>query len=448
MRTVHLVGLLFCVSLPLIAGFDLRKIIRTAQCQSSCLRNLTTDDECWNVGKNENRPCQMCWETCAFLGTYNNKMRLSLCKKRIFFNLGCEIACTFYRTHGIEEDKYEPTKLPAPEEDEIIRINKHDIAVKLRKNLLGIWEMEEHYSNQKTVMNTGNWIIITNENGSIKQYSWEKWKPTLETIKENGPLFQASITWTDWQAQLKKQREEVTFPEDKVFLELQNRKKLQIKPSFVVTWQEETGNGIMGNQVADSESAQISVPSGRYLVRIATNDGPGSYSIVIDTDKFKTQIQELKYSNTEENSNTEEFSFSTWPTWYIIFVCILNVVMILMYLNKLFVSRIRKNKNKNKNKNENNIEMACLPEAEIRPIWNTRIPCFECELNPTVNCEALFIASSDSDISYINDQLWTVEVDINANADMQDANVQDANANIQDVTANTQDATANVIQQT
>lgn len=72
-----------------------------------------------------------------------------------------------------------------------------------------------------------------------------------------------------------------------------------------------------------------------------------------------------------------------------------------------------------------------------------------------MNCEALFIASSDSDISYINDQVWMVEVDINANADMQDANVQnvnanvqDANANIQDVTANTQDATANVIQQT
>lgn len=64
MRTVHLVGLLFCVSLPLIAGFDLRKIIRTAQCQSSCLRNLTTDDECWNVGQNENRPCQMVIKTC------------------------------------------------------------------------------------------------------------------------------------------------------------------------------------------------------------------------------------------------------------------------------------------------------------------------------------------------------------------------------------------------
>lgn len=53
----------------------------------------------------------------------------------------------------------------------------------------------------------------------------------------------------DWQTQLNKQREEISLPGDKIFLELRNKKKRKNKPSFVVTWQEETGNGIMGNQV-------------------------------------------------------------------------------------------------------------------------------------------------------------------------------------------------------
>lgn len=85
----------------------------------------------------------------------------------------CEIACTFYRTYGVEENQYDPTKLPAPEKDEIIRMNKHDMAITMRKNLLGIWEMDKHYTaNQKVVMKPGDWIIITNENGAIKHYRY------------------------------------------------------------------------------------------------------------------------------------------------------------------------------------------------------------------------------------------------------------------------------------
>lgn len=53
----------------------------------------------------------------------------------------------------------------------------------------------------------------------------------------------------DWQTQLIKQREKISLPGDKIFLELRNKKKRKNKSSFVVTWQEETGNGIMGNQV-------------------------------------------------------------------------------------------------------------------------------------------------------------------------------------------------------
>ena len=58
-------------------------------------------------------------------------------------------------------------------------------------------------------------------------------------------------------------------------------------------------------QVTDSESAQISLPCGKYLVRIATNDGPGSYPIVVDTGDCKSpkiSIWDLyKYINDPKN---------------------------------------------------------------------------------------------------------------------------------------------------
>lgn len=84
----------------------------------------------------------------------------------------CEIACTFYRTHGMEESQYEPIKLPAPEEGEIV-INKHDVAITMHKNLEGTWEMQKEYTaNEEVVMKPGKWIIITNENGAIKHYRY------------------------------------------------------------------------------------------------------------------------------------------------------------------------------------------------------------------------------------------------------------------------------------
>lgn len=55
------------------------------------------------------------------------------------------------------------------------------------------------------------------------------------------------------------------------------------KQSFVVSWGPETG-GLTGNQVTDCDSAQISLlPGTKYLVRVASNDGPGSFPIVVDT---------------------------------------------------------------------------------------------------------------------------------------------------------------------
>ncbi|EFN63293.1 hypothetical protein EAG_03139 [Camponotus floridanus] len=415
MKTVYYLLLLFGVTLPWIAGLNLDKIIKTAQCQSACLRNFTTDDNCWNVGRSKNIQCEKC--------------------------SSCEIACTFYRTHGIDEGQYEPIKLPAPEKDEIIRMNKHDMAITMYKNLEGIWKMQQHYTeNKKVEMSPGKWIIITNENGAIKHYSWEKWLPTLQSIyKKNGPLYQANITWMDWQDQLEKQRDEIILPGDKIFMELRNRKHKTIKPLYIVTWQEETGNGIMGNQarfityVADSESAQISLLRGRYLVRIATNDGPGSYSILIDTDEtITTKFLPLKQE---------------------CYMTLIILSFILIPLSFLFIKSTWKRLKIKRQKiaMENNIKMIYPTEAEMKSNKLNTILCFKHESDQRdSDC------STNSYLNNINEynKLW-IEIDINANANMQNANVenvnvdaQDVNANIQDVTANTQNATTNVIQQT
>ncbi|XP_048516224.1 uncharacterized protein LOC125502241 [Athalia rosae] len=56
-----------------------------------------------------------------------------------------------------------------------------------------------------------------------------------------------------------------------------------IGPSYVVSWEPEAG-GLMGNQVTDTRSTQISLlPGTKYLVRVASNDGPGSFALEIDT---------------------------------------------------------------------------------------------------------------------------------------------------------------------
>ncbi|KYN29909.1 hypothetical protein ALC57_00656 [Trachymyrmex cornetzi] len=155
----------------------------------------------------------------------------------------------------------------------------------MQKNEKGVWEEENYfYAKQQPALIPGGWIIVVTDDGVVKHYSWDKWWPKLQLLKAGGPLYQAYITWEDWQIQLKDQRERITSN----YFKRQSVKEKQYKSSFVVTWQQETGDGIMGNQVTDSESAQISLPCGKYLVRIATNDGPGSYPIVVDTGDCKS----------------------------------------------------------------------------------------------------------------------------------------------------------------
>lgn len=101
---------------------------------------------------------------------------------------------------------------------------------------------------------------------------------------------------------------------------------------------------------------------------------------------------------------------------------------------------------------ENNIKMICPTEAKMKSNKLNTILCFKHESDQTDSYFSTNSYSSDNINEY--NELW-IEIDINANASMQNANVenvnvnvQDANANIQDVTANTQNATTNVIQQT
>lgn len=226
--------------------------------------------------------------------------------------------------------------LPAPKKAPI-DLDRFDVAVSMRK-VYKQWRVTGYYSGggHNPNLRPDSWIIVAMEDG-VKHYSWQEWVPKLESLKE-GPLYEATISWKDVQTQLQKQRslEQVRFNNrvrqfflekygEKVLAEWRSQEDSQIsdevfrrfffrrkddrkedsmetdntpstsndyekldkdqgnRESYVVSWEPETG-GLMGNQVADSNSAQISlVPGTKYFVRIASNDGPGSFPIEVDT---------------------------------------------------------------------------------------------------------------------------------------------------------------------
>lgn len=68
-------------------------------------------------------------------------------------------------------------------------------------------------------------------------------------VTGSNSLDQAYITWYDWRDQLKHQRS-VKLPHvEPVKFEPLIRKDEMTKPQYVVTWQQENGYGITGNQV-------------------------------------------------------------------------------------------------------------------------------------------------------------------------------------------------------
>lgn len=237
--------------------------------------------------------------------------------------------------------------LPAPSKAPII-LDRFDVAVVMRK-LYKQWRVAGYYPGERTPnLRPDTWIIVAMENG-MKHYSWQEWIPKLESLKE-GPLYEATISWKDVQTQLQKQRslEQVRFNNrvrqfflekygekvlaewrsqedspmsDEIFRRFFFRRKddrsddleadntpstsnayndrtdkdhIGNKESYVVSWEPETG-GLMGNQVTDSNSAQISLlPGTKYLVRIASNDGPGSFPIEVDTRPNCVQVKRIE----------------------------------------------------------------------------------------------------------------------------------------------------------
>lgn len=239
---------------------------------------------------------------------------------------------------------YLPSTLPSPKKGPV-SVDKFHVSIEMRK-LYKQWRVAGYYPGERTPnLRPDTWIIVAVEDG-VQHYSWQEWLPTLESLKP-GPLYEATISWKDVHAQLQKQRalEQVRFNNrvrqfflekygekvlaewrhqedspmsDEVFRRFFFRRKdepedsLEVhgapstsnsyndklekdqgRESFVVSWEPETG-GLMGNQVADSNFAQISLlPGTKYFVRIASDDGPGSFPIEVDTRPTSVQIRKI-----------------------------------------------------------------------------------------------------------------------------------------------------------
>nr|XP_034195417.1 uncharacterized protein LOC117611559 [Osmia lignaria] len=331
METLWFLFFVWCTTM--VTSFDLGPIIRIAQCRSQCLRKHTTDGVCdWYSGQQQTS-CSMCWQYCEGLENRWEKTR-TICEGDQYLHCpACQTTCNYRKTRV--EEKYLPSMLPAPKKAPI-DLDRFDVAVVMRK-VYKQWRVTGYYSGgHNPNLRPDTWIIVAMEDG-VKHYSWQEWVPKLESLKE-GPLYEATISWKDVQTQLQKQRslEQVRFNNrvrqfflekygEKVLAEWRSQEDSQIsdevfrrfffrrkddrkedsmetdntpstsndyekldkdqgnRESYVVSWEPETG-GLMGNQVADSNSAQISlVPGTKYFVRIASNDGPGSFPIEVDT---------------------------------------------------------------------------------------------------------------------------------------------------------------------
>ncbi|XP_011870409.1 PREDICTED: uncharacterized protein LOC105563428 [Vollenhovia emeryi] len=305
MKISWLPALIFCATLALVAAnLDLGPIIKSALCQSMCLKRYVKDGgACKDDLFLEYGNCGKCRATCQVM----ESMLIAKKDRQYYTHISkyeideaVRTAATFFQRLEMDEEKYEPTKLLAPENSKSIHLNDYDVAVSLRKNTDGTWRRGGYYyAKQEHTAILASWIIVVAEDSTVKHYSWKNWKPTLQSLNADGPLYQAFITWQDWQIQLKNQEKTSSSTFSKNSIVIWTDYEIE-QPSFVITWQQETGDGIMGNQVTDGDAAQISLPcNNRYLVRVASDDGPGSYPIVVDTGicenpetSIQTQIHE------------------------------------------------------------------------------------------------------------------------------------------------------------
>ncbi|XP_012278586.1 uncharacterized protein LOC105698696 [Orussus abietinus] len=311
-------------TLALGLGLDLGPAVRVARCRARCLREHSLDGSCDRFPDGREIPCTQCWRSCEALEMHRERAE-SMCE-------GAELArCSACRTACLSrqnrtEEEYPPSALPAPRRGPVA-LKRNDVAVVLRKDG-NEWRVAEYRPGSRVpALHQDTWIVAVGEEGGVWHFSWEVWVPTLVSLKE-GPLFEATLSWRDVDDQLGRLRElERRTLDDRVrrfFLEKFGKKILgerggrdesQIpdevfgrfffrkreegrvegtprsrevaparrKESFVVSWEPEAG-GSMGNQVTDSSSAQISLlPGVKYLVRVASDEGPGSFPIEVDT---------------------------------------------------------------------------------------------------------------------------------------------------------------------
>lgn len=304
-------------------------------------------------------------------------------KNTLFFFLqrsvstGQMIACEYCKTR--ELTNYEPSMLPAPENG-LITMGPHDVAIVFKRQHQH-WEFQEFYHSRSLngmYVYQCQWVIVVTENGP-QHYTWQRWVPSLDSLKE-GPLVEATISWRNLSQQLKFQREheEKKTSDHRRHLQLSSEKVLMTtsdnklqrgliqqlfwksdasdrkldqdkywsrypricnyypdddnddnsNKSLVVTWGPETG-GLTGNQVTDGDSAQISLlPGIKYHVRVASNDGPGSFPIVIDTRHVDNHAPPLPPSSStcQGICRSKIFTFAGWQ-----YFLALSVITVLLY---------------------------------------------------------------------------------------------------------------------
>lgn len=183
--------------------------------------------------------------------------------------------------------------------------------------------------------------------------------------------------------------------------------------------------------MTDSESAQISLSCGKYLVRVATNDGPGSYPIVVDTGIC--EIPKVSIWNLKEYVTKATTSLIIVLTMMGIFCAI----FIYLYLfEKCF------EKYGIKNGKESRMEEGSLTEAEKRLMTKGNLTKIQKKL---INQDVLGLYSNYNH-SMVN-LVQTMDMNVKASEKTQDANAgtQNANAGTQNANASTQNTNANVI---
>ncbi|XP_057329156.1 uncharacterized protein LOC130670001 [Microplitis mediator] len=373
-----MISLVVCVMVA--ESFDLGPMIRIARCRIQCIKKHSFDGTCnWYSNRSETT-CNECWQNCESLETQLEATK-SICERDDYPCCpACQTACQYHKTRT--EEEYLPSSLPAPSRGPLKVDNHDIAILmrKVGKPAVnGGWKESGFFSgNRAPLLRQDTWIIIVSADG-VRHYSWEEWTPTLEwmAILDDNPFVDATLTWYDVEEQLakhrdlerkkfndyvrefylekygervlvelsqdtpitedvfrrfffKKRTDEIIQPSDKSDEPRLNQpannndddrifeKSLNKKETFVVSWEPETG-GPMGNQVVDTKSAEISLlPDTKYFVRIASNDGPGSFPIEIDTRPLTIEEERMK---AERNTNTDWY-------FYLFIALLLSAIMI------------------------------------------------------------------------------------------------------------------------